>query len=53
MVNGTQFFIYGDSGYSTREFMEVPYQVSRLSGTQTDINRAMSRVRVTVELFFK
>jgi nuclease HARBI1 len=30
-INGIQYFIYGDSGYNLRPFMEVPYQGSNLS----------------------
>ena len=53
MVNGIQYCLYGDSGYSLRLFLEVPFQGSNLTHSQRALNVAMSRVRVTVEWAFK
>ena len=52
-VEGERYCLYGDSGYSRRWFLEVPYQGSNLTSAQRAFNRAMSAVRITVEWIFK
>ena len=52
-IDGKQYFIYRDSGYNRRTFMEVPFQSSNLTAAQKAFNGAMSSVRVTAEWLFK
>lgn len=52
-IDGIQYCIYGDSGYNSRPYLEVPFQGSTLSGDQTAFNQAMSAARITVEWMFK
>lgn len=52
-IDGVRYRIYGDSGYSRRWFMEVPFQGSSLSAAQMAFNTAMAKVRITVEWVFK
>ena len=52
-VAGTRYCLYGDSGYSRRWYLEVPFQGSQLTGAQSAFNGAMSGVRITVEWIFK
>ena len=52
-VEGKRYCLYGDSGYSRRWFMEVPYQGSALSAEQRVFNKSMSLSRITVEWVFK
>eukprot|EP00171_Calliarthron_tuberculosum_P004409 IDg4409t1 len=53
LVDGTQFCIYGDSGYNWREYMEVPFQGAHLGEDARAFNTAMAMSRVTVEWMFK
>eukprot|EP00173_Palmaria_palmata_P001995 Plantae.Rhodophyta-Palmaria_palmata.ctg2218.p1 GENE.Plantae.Rhodophyta-Palmaria_palmata.ctg2218~~Plantae.Rhodophyta-Palmaria_palmata.ctg2218.p1 ORF type:complete len:178 (+),score=22.05 Plantae.Rhodophyta-Palmaria_palmata.ctg2218:290-823(+) len=52
-ISGSQYVVYGDSGYNWRPFMEIPYQGANLSEQQRAFNEAMSACRVTVEWDFK
>ena len=52
-ANGIRYCIYGDSGYNSRWFMEVPFQEARLTAAQKAFNTAMSAVRITVEWICK
>lgn len=52
-VNDKRYCIFGDSGYSRRWFLEVPFQGSNLTAEQKAFNKAMSAVRITVEWVFK
>lgn len=52
-VNGKQFIVYGDSGYSWRVYLEVPFAGANLSAVQKAFNKAMSAVRISVEWYFK
>lgn len=53
LINGKQYFIYGDSGYNRSAYLEVPYQGAALQDWQIAINTAMSSGRITVEWLFK
>ena len=50
---GKCFVIYGDSGYSARYFLYVPFSGSNLSDAQKAFNTAMAKSRVTVEWYFR
>jgi hypothetical protein len=52
-IEGTQYFAYGDSGYTRRPWLQVPYQGSSLTNEQEATNRAASACRVTVEWIFQ
>ena len=52
-VDGVRYCIYGGSVYNARWFMEVPFQGATLSSAQLAFNKAMSSVRISVELLFK
>lgn len=53
MVNGKQFFVYVDSGYSLHMYLEVPFAVANLSAIQEAFKKAISTVRIIAEWFFK
>lgn len=53
IVNGKHYVMYGDSGYNTKQFMEVPFQGWDLNAALLAFNLSMSRVRVTVEWALK
>ena len=50
---GKCFVIYGDSGYSARYFLYVPFSGSNLSDAQKAFNTTMAKSRVTVEWYFR
>ena len=50
---GKCFMIYGDSGYSARYFLYLPFNGSNLSDAQKAFNTAMAKSRVTVEWYFR
>lgn len=52
-IDGRQYVVYGDSGYSARVFLEIPFDGASLSAVKKAFNKAMSKSRVTVEWFFK
>lgn len=51
-IDGKKYHIFGDSGYSWRVFLEVPYSGANVTVAQRAFNHAMSKVRITVEWFF-
>eukprot|EP00171_Calliarthron_tuberculosum_P005259 IDg5259t1 len=51
--NGTQYCLYGDSGYVRRWFLQVPYDGSNINVDEREMNKAMSAARVSVEWIFK
>lgn len=48
-IERRQYFIYGDSAYNQRPFMEVPFQGSNLAEERHEFNKAMPTVHVTVK----
>lgn len=52
-IDGVRYCIYGDSGYSRRWYLEVPFQGATLTAAQRAFNSAMSEGRITVEWMFK
>ena len=52
-IDGKRFYLFGDSGYNRRWYMEFPFQGSELSEAQRAFNKAMSSVRISVEWIFK
>lgn len=53
LINGQQHYIYGDSAYVLRAYLQVPFQGSALTDDQISFNAAMSKVRVSVEWGYK
>lgn len=53
VIEGRQYVVYGDSGYSVREFLEIPYSGGHMTAWESAFNKAMSKVRITVEWYFK
>lgn len=53
LFNGIQYFIHGDSGYSARAYLDVPFSGSNLTPAQKSANCATAAVRVTVEWMYK
>lgn len=51
--DGIQYVLYGDSGYSARLFLYIPFSGSNLSAEESAFNTAMSISRVTVEWYFR
>ena len=47
------FVICGNSGYSARYFLYIPFRRSNLSDAQKAFNTAMAKSRVTVEWYFR
>lgn len=45
---GTQYIAYGDSGYSSRSFMFVPFSGSYLTEEQNAFNKAIDKGKVTL-----
>lgn len=45
--------MYGDSSYSMRKFLEIPFDGDNVEPLQTVHKTAMSKVRITVEWHFK
>lgn len=52
LVEGRQFYLFGDSAYSLRPWMQRPF-IGNCNGEQNDFNRRMSAVRVSVEHTYK
>ena len=50
--NGQPYVIYGDPAYGVSSHILAPYRGSQLSQQQADFNKAMSKVRVSVEWTF-
>ena len=53
LIGEKQYALYGDSGYSERPYLEIPFQGSSLTSYEKAYNGAMSKGRVTVEWYFK
>lgn len=53
IVDGEKLSIYGESEYSRRPLMEVPFSGSNLTFVQKTFNKGISRGRVSFEWFFK
>lgn len=51
-VNGERLCIYGDPAYPLRWFLQAPFRGARITRQQTEFNKTMSKVRVTVEWLF-
>jgi hypothetical protein len=49
--NMNQLYLYGDLGYTTTNFVQIPYRFPT-NEIQFDYNRQMSRVRLAVEICF-
>lgn len=52
LYKGAQYCLYGDSGYNSRSFLEVPFMGASLSIWQKEFNEVMSKVIVTIEWVF-
>lgn len=52
-VNNEMYCIYGDSGYSARWFLYIPFSGSNICESRRKFNEYMSKSRVTVEWYFK
>lgn len=50
--NGELYVIYGDPAYAVSRNILAPLSDAHLSPEQHDFNKAMSKVRVSVELAF-
>lgn len=48
-VDGEQYIVYDESGYSPREFLEVTYEGGSLTAWESALNTAMEKVRIKVE----
>ncbi|XP_066910729.1 uncharacterized protein [Clytia hemisphaerica] len=51
--NGDILCIYGDPAYPLRPHLQAPFRAPGLTPDQTQFNKSMSKVRVTVEWLFK
>ena len=51
-ANGQPYVIYGDPAYGISRNIPAPFRGSQLSRQQADFNKAMSKVRVSVEWTF-
>ena len=51
-ANGQPYVIYGNPAYGASRNVLAPYHGSQLSRQQADFNKAMSKVRVSVEWTF-
>lgn len=46
------YFLYGDSGYSARDYLFVHFKVSNVKASQCAFNKEIFYVRITVEWMF-
>ena len=53
MIDGRQFYIYGDSAYVLRPFLQIAFQGAALTEEQCQFNTEMNRLRTSVEWGFK
>ena len=51
-LSGEPYVIYGDPAYGVSRHILAPFHGARLTPQQQDFNRAMSKVRVSVEWAF-
>lgn len=47
-----QYFVYENSGYNPRAYLEIPFQVSSANMYQSDFIQEMYGSRITVEWIF-
>jgi len=53
LVNGTQYYIYGDPGYGETDWLVTPFnRQANLTNQQQEFNKSMSSVREAVEWGF-
>ena len=50
--DGEPFCIYGDPAYPERVYLQTPYKHNNLTDQEKAFNKAMSKVRVSVEWIF-
>jgi len=50
--NGTQYLIYGDPGYTAKEYLQWFFGGEYVSAEEMEFNRVMSSLRVVVEWGF-
>lgn len=48
-MEGNQYAVSGDAGYSYRVYLEVPFAGENLDEIQTAFNRSISKVRISVK----
>ena len=53
VVDGVQYYIYGDAAYMLRPYMQCPFCTVVATPAQLQFNRDMARVRVAVEWNYK
>ena len=53
LINGRQFYVYGDAGYILRVWMQTVFNYVGASKAETEYNKDMIAVRVTVEWNYK
>ena len=53
VVEGKQYYLYADNGYSERIYLQVRFQGDNLPDAQRAHDTAISLARVTVEWIFK
>ena len=51
-LDGTPLFIYGDPAHPLRPHLQAPFKKNNLTAEQQAYNKAMSKVRVSVEWVF-
>jgi DDE superfamily endonuclease len=49
LIEGVQYYIYGDSGYMLRPYLITPFSGVNLTAEQALFNKMLSRARVSVE----
>lgn len=52
MIDGVQFYIYGDSAYLEKPWCRIPMLGTELTEMQRQLNTEQSRVRISVEWFY-
>lgn len=52
-VGMRQCVVFGDSDYSVREFLEVPFHGGKMESRQTVHNTAIPKIRINIEWNFK
>jgi hypothetical protein len=53
LINGEQYYIYGDLAYILRPYIQVGFQGPNLTTEQASFNSSKSLVRIAVEWAFK
>jgi nuclease HARBI1 len=52
-IQGQQYYVYGDSAYTLRPYLQVAFRGTELSLNQAQFNVSMNTVRTSVEWVFK